>query len=447
MQRGASTTNSYTLKVTGIDTLGRSVVLNANVPTGTGLSSFSLASVSATTYPFLQLELSLQDSTNRVAPQLREWLVTYQGVPEGVVRRDLVDARKYSPDTLQAQALDRGILRFPVVFENVAPYAFGTPLRARVEVRSSINNDFRVATITCPPLAGDASITIPVSINVVGLYGTLTTRVTVNPNPQALPEVTLFNNELNLAPFTVINSNVPPTLDVAVDGRHILNGELVSPDPLITIQLNDEDRLRPITDASAFTVTLVRPGQAPALVNLTGPEVVFSTVVGNSGSVAKLEYRPGLNGPLPDGVYTLQVQGRDPNNATSGVQNFEVKFEVVNASAITNVYPYPNPVINKARFVFTLTGQQPPRNMKIQIMTLTGRVVREIFKEELGALRIGNNITDFAWDGTDTFGDRLANGTYLYRVILDDAEGQFSRRQTSGDKAFKNDWGKLVLMR
>ena len=85
--------------------------------------------------------------------------------------------------------------------------------------------------------------------------------------------------------------------------------------------------------------------------------------------------------------------------------------------------------------------------MKIQIMSLTGRVVREIFMSELGVLHIGNNITDFAWDGTDSYGDRLANGTYLYRVSLDDPNGQFGHRETAGDKAFKNDWGKLVLMR
>ena len=120
---------------------------------------------------------------------------------------------------------------------------------------------------------------------------------------------------------------------------------------------------------------------------------------------------------------------------------------MVNASKITNLYPYPNPVINKARFVFTVTGQELPRNMKIQIMSLTGRVVREIFMSELGVLHIGNNITDFAWDGTDSYGDRLANGTYLYRVSLDDPNGQFGHRETAGDKAFKNDWGKLVLMR
>ncbi|GAC1590650.1 MAG: hypothetical protein NVS3B25_09340 [Hymenobacter sp.] len=452
IQREPGATSSYGLKVIGIDTLNQTKVLYASVPGASPPNrGFSLANVSATLYPYLQLELTLQDSVRRTAPQLREWFITYQGVPEGVVRRDLVSpATAYDPAVLAAAALSPGTLTIPVVFENVTPFDFGTPLRAKVELRDAATGTVRkTAFVTAPgQLKGDATITIPVSLPVVGLFGTFTAKVTVNPTPHALPEVNLFNNELNLGPFTVNDNNVPPTLDVAFDGRHILNGELVSPTPVINIQLNDEDKLRHITDRTVFTVTLLKPGQTgPAtLVDLNGPKINFSVDISN-GSVAKLEYRPGLSAPLPDGVYTLRVQGRDPSNAVAGSQDFQVKFEVVNASKITNLYPYPNPVISKARFVFTVTGQELPRNMKIQIMTLTGRVVREIFMNELGPLHIGNNITDFAWDGTDSFGDRLANGTYLYRVSLDDPGGQFGHRDTAGDRAFRNDLGKLVLMR
>ncbi|MDB5235295.1 MAG: hypothetical protein JWR44_2288 [Hymenobacter sp.] len=451
IQRAPGATSSFTLKVIGIDTLNQTAVLFNNVPSAAPQrGGFSLASVSAARYPYLQLELTMQDSVNRTAPQLKEWFITYRGVPEGVVRRDLVPATSYDPATLAAQAASPGTITFPVKFENVTPFDFGTPLRAKVELRDAATPFAirKTVVVTAPrQLKGDSTITIPVSVPMVGLFGTFVTKVTVNPMPRPLPEVNLFNNELTLAPFSVIDTNVPPTLDVAFDGRHILNGELVSSQPVINIQLNDEDRLRPITDRTVFTVTLRKPGQtgSPTQVDLNGTDVTFS-VDATKGSVAKLEYRPGQNAPLADGVYTLEVQGRDPSNASAGSQNFTVKFEVVNAATITNVYPYPNPVINTTRFVFTVTGHEPPREMKIQVMTLTGRVVREIFIN--GAeLHMGNNITDFAWDGTDSFGDRLANGTYLYRVSLNDPNGQFSHRDSAGDKAFKNDWGKLVLMR
>lgn len=442
-----NTTSNYTLRVLGIDANNVTSELAPDVKT----KSYSLASVSAAKYPYLQLEVTLRDSVNRVPPQLRQWLVAYKPLPEGTVRRDLVASTNYDPATLAAQAINNGTLKFPVVFQNIGGIDFGAPLTTRIDLLNASGVAVKSATFTAPSIlkAGE-SMTVQVSLDVVGIFGTLTPVVTVNPLTNRQPELYFFNNTLTLAPYTVSDGNVPPVLDVAVDGRHLLNGDLVSPTPAIGIQLKDEDKLRHIKDASAFTVLLQKPGQTTAtLINTKGnPEIQF-TVDSTSqvGSVARLDYQPGKNTPLQNGIYTLQVQGRDRASNAAGTQTYQVKFEVVKESTITNVFPYPNPVTSKARFVFTVTGQELPRDMKIQIMTLTGKVVREIFMSELGPLHIGNNITDYAWDGTDQYGDRLANGTYLYRVSLNDPSGQFSQRSTAGDKAFQKDWGKLVLLR
>jgi hypothetical protein len=446
--RNPLATGQRTLSVVAIDTLGRETVVLPNVTTSGRTGQALTTLVPARTYPYIRLELALADTVTRIPPQLRQWLITSRGLPEGVVRRDAVAASYYAAATLTRQASDSGYISFPVRFQNISDQAFSSPLKTRVNLRD-VNSRAVVATalIDTPGLlAVGGTALVQVRLDVRNKFGTFVAEVVVNPRLQ--PEQNYSNNELTLDQFTVIDTNVPPTLDVAFDGRHILNGELVSSQPVINIQLSDESRLTHITDASAFTVSLRKPGQTglPTLVNLNGSEVRFS-VDSTKGSVARLIYEPAKTGPLPDGVYELRVQGRDPRSAYSGTQDFQVKFEVVNASQISNVYPYPNPIVSKARFVFTLTGQTLPTNMKIQIMSLTGRVVREIFMSELGPLHIGNNITEFAWDGTDTYGDRLANGTYLYRVALDDPGNQFGHRDTAGDKAFKNDWGKLVLMR
>jgi flagellar hook assembly protein FlgD len=91
---------------------------------------------------------------------------------------------------------------------------------------------------------------------------------------------------------------------------------------------------------------------------------------------------------------------------------------VINKSAITQVINYPNPFTTKTRFVFTLTGARIPDVFTIRIYTVSGKIVKEIHKEELGNIHIGNNITDYYWDGTDNFGDRLANGVYFYQVTV-----------------------------
>ena len=114
---------------------------------------------------------------------------------------------------------------------------------------------------------------------------------------------------------------------------------------------------------------------------------------------------------------------------------------------VTNVLNYPNPFSTSTRFVFTLTGSEIPETFKIQVMTISGKVVREITREELGNIHIGRNITEFAWNGKDEFGDQLANGVYLYRVVTRLNGESIEKRETGADEYFKKGWGKLVIMR
>jgi flagellar hook assembly protein FlgD len=88
--------------------------------------------------------------------------------------------------------------------------------------------------------------------------------------------------------------------------------------------------------------------------------------------------------------------------------------------------------------------------MRIQILTVTGRVVREVTAEELGPLRIGRNVTEFKWDGTDQFGQKLANGVYLYRVIVSQngkSLEKFKQEGVDTDRYFNEGYGKMYLMR
>lgn len=83
-------------------------------------------------------------------------------------------------------------------------------------------------------------------------------------------------------------------------------------------------------------------------------------------------------------------------------------------------------------------------------MTITGKIVKEITKTELGAIRIGRNITDYKWDGTDQYGQKLANGIYLYRVITNLNGKSLEKYKTNGDQTdqyFNKGYGKMYLMR
>jgi len=77
------------------------------------------------------------------------------------------------------------------------------------------------------------------------LRGENTLWVEVNPlNPETglthQPEQTRFNNILRI-PFVVTTDEENPILDVTFDGIHIINGEVVSPNPEVLIALKDEN--------------------------------------------------------------------------------------------------------------------------------------------------------------------------------------------------------------
>jgi flagellar hook assembly protein FlgD len=127
--------------------------------------------------------------------------------------------------------------------------------------------------------------------------------------------------------------------------------------------------------------------------------------------------------------------------------DYKINFDVINKSTITEVMNYPNPFSTATHFVFTITGTDIPTYFKIQILTITGKVVREINENELGALHIGRNITDYAWNGRDEFGDQLANGVYLYRVVTSLRGSAIERRDSGADQYFKKGFGKMYLMR
>ncbi|MES2688892.1 MAG: FlgD immunoglobulin-like domain containing protein, partial [Bacteroidota bacterium] len=112
-----------------------------------------------------------------------------------------------------------------------------------------------------------------------------------------------------------------------------------------------------------------------------------------------------------------------------------------------NFFPYPNPATTNVKFVFTLTGASPPDQLLIRIMTVSGRIVKEITKDDFGPIKIGQNLSDYSWDGTDNFGDRLANGVYLYQVLTRINGSTIEKRKTQADNYFLQNVGKIYLMK
>ena len=141
------------------------------------------------------------------------------------------------------------------------------------------------------------------------------------------------------------------------------------------------------------------------------------------------------------------MKNKDKSGNSSSSKEYRIGFQVINKSTITNVLNYPNPFTSSTRFVFTLTGSTVPSFFKIQILSQSGKVVKEIMQDEIGPIRVGLNISEYAWDGRDQFGDPLGNGVYFYRVVTSINEEKIELRSSSIDQYFKKGLGKMVLIR
>lgn len=273
--------------------------------------------------------------------------------------------------------------------------------------------------------------------------------VTVEVNPDDdQPEQFHFNN---FAEFTVFveRDRINPLLDVTFDGRHIVDGEYVSSNPEILFRLKDENKYLALNDSSEFLIYMIYPNDPLNPVQLTNAQADVTYIPANPNNLdrkneARLIYKPTLT----DGTYEIRAQGIDRSKNDAGKYDYRIRFKVDSKPSITNVLNYPNPFSTSTQFVFTITGATVPDQLIIQIFSASGRVVKEITKEELGNLHIGTNVTNYKWDGTDNFGDRLANGVYFYRVMTKNLDGTTTEiKESTIDKYFKKGYGKLYIIR
>jgi hypothetical protein len=138
-------------------------------------------------------------------------------------------------------------------------------------------------------------------------------------------------------------------------------------------------------------------------------------------SVALPELEPG-----PHSV-TMIASDNQLQTATA-----TLPFEVLAESSVRllNVLAFPNPFRDRTHFFFEITD---PSEVEVEVFTLSGRRVWRR-TQHFDSGRQGS----IKWDGVDQGEDRLANGTYLYKVR--------ARPAIPGTKELEYT-GKVVLMR
>ncbi len=279
------------------------------------------------------------------------------------------------------------------------------------------------------------SWTIPSELN-----GAAVLKLTVDPDNDWLEAEE--NNNAIFRNFDIRGDRIAPAVNVLFDQLTILNGDIVAPNALITVEMSDFPNENLSTEPD-FEFEIQKPSGALIKIEKNHPDLTLHT----TDEGVELRYQSDFD---ENGLYELRVRVRDELGNVQAT-DYLIDFEVILENSVSEILPYPNPFVDAVRFAYTLTGRDEPEVFRIMIYTPSGRLVKEITKAEFGPMRIGRHLSEYVWNGRDNWNQDLAPGVYLYKVISRDSTGEDFEKFQIGElqegNYFKNGIGKMVKLR
>ncbi len=223
---------------------------------------------------------------------------------------------------------------------------------------------------------------------------------------------------------TLANDNKGPEVQILFDNENNDYSYLVKKDFLLIVKLKDETGINTTGLGIGHRMEAVLNDDENHPIDLSGYFVGDLDAGSKSG---KVTYKFTNMEP---GEYKIKIKAWDVFNNPTIVEEY---FTVTNSSnlLLQDVYNYPNPFAEKTTFTFQHNFSSPV-DVAIYIYTVAGRMIKKI--EEFS---VTDKFVRIPWDGADADGDRIANGTYLYKLIV---------KPTNGDEG-KMAIGKLAVIK
>lgn len=223
---------------------------------------------------------------------------------------------------------------------------------------------------------------------------------------------------------SAVNDQKGPQIDITFDDAQNTSAYLISPNSVMDVKLKDDSGLNTTGTGIGHKITGILNGNESSPIDLSSYFVGDLNAGGKSGTI---KYQ--FNG-LETGDYKVQVRAWDIFNNSSEA---EEHFTVVGGSdlVVRDVLNYPNPFSSNTTFTFQ-RNTSTPVDVKIKVYTIAGRMIREI-----EGMSITDKFVRIDWDGRDNDGNLLANGVYLYKLIV----------KSAGDENKQEVLGKLAVIR
>lgn len=198
--------------------------------------------------------------------------------------------------------------------------------------------------------------------------------------------------------------NKPPTLQLYMNDESFISGGITNASPLLLVNLEDENGINTASGIGHDMVAILDGNEnEPFVLN-----DYYETEANNfRKGIVKF---PFTN--LEKGLHTLTIKAFDVyNNMAVG----DIEFVVTGNESleIDRVLNYPNPFVNYTEFWFQHNRPAEPLQVQVQVLTVTGKIVKTINQIITTDGFLSRDIT---WDGKDDFGDRIGKGVYIYKL-------------------------------
>ena len=224
---------------------------------------------------------------------------------------------------------------------------------------------------------------------------------------------------------STVNDGKGPEIEVYFDNATLENTTLLNPNSLLVIKLSDETGINTTGTGVGHKLEGILNEKFNEPIDFTN---FFTGDLDAGGKTGSIRYQFNK---LEPGDYQMQIKAWDVfNNPSSEL----IYFTVVpgNDLFISDVYNYPNPFSLNTTFTFQKNNVNSPVDVDIKVYSVAGRLIRI-----LEAKNQSDNFIKVDWDGRDQDGNQIANGAYLYKLIVKSTDGAFN----------KSVLGKLAILR
>ncbi len=212
---------------------------------------------------------------------------------------------------------------------------------------------------------------------------------------------------------TILTDNIGPDVDVFLNDDKFVFGGITDETPKLFSKLYDENGINTSGNGVGHDITAIVDNDTKKMYNLN--DFYETSVDDITRGIVNYPFSK-----LAVGRHTLQVKAWDVLN-NSGVGYTEFLVEEKANLALSHVLNYPNPFTTNTKFMFEHNKPGVPLDLRIEIFTVSGKVIKTITKT---INTDGYRVNDVSWDGLDDYGDKIGKGVYIYRISLKDDGGK-----------------------